>query len=127
MMLDEDAVRGLLRMQDLIPVMASALADPSRGKVVQPVRVVVPIAEHQGFLADLPRRCRARDAGGADHRRLRETDDGDLLLMMRRPEEMHVLVRRPGFATPRSAARSHSIVRPRVRSGARRETRKSVV
>jgi alanine dehydrogenase len=54
MMLDEKAVRGLLQMRELIPVMASALADLSGGKVVQPMRVMVPVAEHQGFLGVMP-------------------------------------------------------------------------
>lgn len=54
MMLDENAVRALLRMEELIPVMAGALADLSRGKVVQPVRVMVPVAEHEGFLGVMP-------------------------------------------------------------------------
>ena len=43
--LDEDAVRRLLRMEDLIPVMERALADFSAGKVVQPLRTIVPVAE----------------------------------------------------------------------------------
>ena len=54
MMLDEDAVRRLLRMEDLIPAMAGALADLSGGRAVQPVRVVVPVAEHEGFLGVMP-------------------------------------------------------------------------
>ena len=54
MILDEGAVRDLLRMEDLIPVMASALADLSSGKVVQPMRVMVPIADHAGFLGLMP-------------------------------------------------------------------------
>jgi ornithine cyclodeaminase/alanine dehydrogenase-like protein (mu-crystallin family) len=54
MMLDEDAVRRLLRMEDLIPAMAGALADLSAGRVVQPVRLMLPIAEHQGFFATMP-------------------------------------------------------------------------
>jgi len=52
--LDENAVRRLLDMQDLIPVMARALADLSRGTVVQPVRVIVPVEEHRGFLGVMP-------------------------------------------------------------------------
>jgi alanine dehydrogenase len=48
--LDEDAVRRLLRMEDLIPVMERALADFSAGKVVQPLRSIVPVSEHGGFL-----------------------------------------------------------------------------
>ena len=54
MILDEGAVRALLRMEDLIPVMASALADLSSGKVVQPMRVMVPVADHGGFLGLMP-------------------------------------------------------------------------
>ena len=54
MILDEAAVRDLLRMEDLIPAMAGALADLSSGKVVQPMRVMVPVAEHQGFLGIMP-------------------------------------------------------------------------
>jgi ornithine cyclodeaminase/alanine dehydrogenase-like protein (mu-crystallin family) len=54
MVLDEDAVRGLLRMEELIPVMAEALAELSSGKVVQPVRVVLPVAEHHGFFFLMP-------------------------------------------------------------------------
>lgn len=52
--LNEDAVRRLLRMERLIPAMEQALADLSAGRVVQPLRVVVPIAEHHGFLGVMP-------------------------------------------------------------------------
>jgi alanine dehydrogenase len=54
MILDEAAVHALLRMEDLIPVMAGAMADLSAGKVVQPMRVMLPVAEHQGFLGIMP-------------------------------------------------------------------------
>jgi ornithine cyclodeaminase/alanine dehydrogenase-like protein (mu-crystallin family) len=54
MILDEDAVRGLLRMEELIPAIARALADLSGGKVVQPMRVMMPIADHGGFLGLMP-------------------------------------------------------------------------
>jgi alanine dehydrogenase len=54
MMLDEDAVRRLLHMKDLIPAMARALAELSAGRVVQPVRLMLPVAEHQGFFATMP-------------------------------------------------------------------------
>jgi alanine dehydrogenase len=62
MTLDEKAVRALLSMEELIPVMARALADLSSGKVVQPVRVMVPVAEHQGFLGIMPAYGRALGA-----------------------------------------------------------------
>ena len=54
MLLDEDAVRGLLRMEDLIPAMERALADLSAGQVVQPVRLMLPVLEHKGFFATMP-------------------------------------------------------------------------
>jgi alanine dehydrogenase len=57
MILDEDAVRRLLRMEDLIPAIARGLADLSGGKVVQPMRVMMPIADHQGFLGLMPAYC----------------------------------------------------------------------
>src|SRR2546423_14220217 len=41
-------------MDDLISAMESALADLSSGKVVQPMRVMVPVAEHQGFFGIMP-------------------------------------------------------------------------
>jgi len=52
--LDEPAVRRLLRYEDLIPAVALGLADLSLGKVVQPVRSVLPITPHQGFFAVMP-------------------------------------------------------------------------
>jgi len=50
MILDERAVHELLKMEELIEAMAKAMADLSSGKLVQPGRVMLPIAEHQGFL-----------------------------------------------------------------------------
>jgi ornithine cyclodeaminase/alanine dehydrogenase-like protein (mu-crystallin family) len=52
--LDEDAVQRLLDLPELIDEMERALADFSAGKVVQPTRVVVPVAEHQGFFGLMP-------------------------------------------------------------------------
>jgi ornithine cyclodeaminase/alanine dehydrogenase-like protein (mu-crystallin family) len=52
--LDEPAVQARLRYEDLIPAVADALADLSSGKVVQPVRTVLPVAPHQGFFAVMP-------------------------------------------------------------------------
>jgi hypothetical protein len=44
MNLDESAVSSLLRMQEVIPAMERALANFSSGKVVQPMRVMLPVA-----------------------------------------------------------------------------------
>jgi len=52
--LDEGAVREHLRMDELIPAMASALADLSAKKAVQPVRTVRPVADHAGFFGVMP-------------------------------------------------------------------------
>jgi len=54
MILDERAVHDLLKMEDLVPVIATAMADLSSGTVVQPMRVMLPVAEHQGFLGLMP-------------------------------------------------------------------------
>jgi len=52
--LDEPAVEQRLHYQDLIPAIAEALAALSAGRVVQPVRSVLPVAPHQGFFAVMP-------------------------------------------------------------------------
>jgi len=52
--LDEQAVRARLHYQDLIPAIAQALAALASGKVVQPVRTVLPVAPHHGFFAVMP-------------------------------------------------------------------------
>lgn len=54
MFLSEDQVRELLPMRELIPAIAKALCDLSSGKVIQPVRMVVPVAEHSGFFGVMP-------------------------------------------------------------------------
>src|SRR5918992_5344104 len=54
MNLEESAVGRLLRMEEVIPAMERALADFSSGTVVQPVRTMLPVAEHQGFLGLMP-------------------------------------------------------------------------
>ena len=54
MNLDEAAVDRLLRMEEVIPAMERALADFSSGKAVQPVRTMLPVAEHKGFLGLMP-------------------------------------------------------------------------
>ena len=52
--LDEAAVRSFLSMEELIPAMASALSDLSNNKAVQPVRTIIPVADHKGFLGVMP-------------------------------------------------------------------------
>jgi ornithine cyclodeaminase/alanine dehydrogenase-like protein (mu-crystallin family) len=60
--LDEPAVQQRLHYPDLIPAIAQALAALSAGKVVQPVRAVLPVAPHRGFFAVMP--AYADGAGG---------------------------------------------------------------
>ncbi len=52
--LDESEVRRLLDMKALIPAMERALRALSAGEVAQPVRVMVPVARHGGFLGSMP-------------------------------------------------------------------------
>ena len=52
--LDEAAVRRFLDMRAVIPAMERALRALSAGEVAQPVRVMVPVAEHVGFLGSMP-------------------------------------------------------------------------
>lgn len=54
MYLDEADVRQLLRMDEVIPAMEEALSAFSSGRVVQPVRQIVPVQEHQGLLGVMP-------------------------------------------------------------------------
>src|SRR5256885_13815409 len=62
MVLSEDEVRKLLRIEDLIPAMAEALRDLSAGAVLQPLRTVLPVSEHEGFLGVMPACGRALGA-----------------------------------------------------------------
>ena len=54
MQLDEGAVRELLSLEALIPAMEEALVALSAGRVEQPVRVLLPVAEAGGFLGVMP-------------------------------------------------------------------------
>ncbi|MDQ6809003.1 MAG: NAD(P)-binding domain-containing protein [Verrucomicrobiota bacterium] len=65
MFLGEAEVRSLLRMEELIPAMAGALQELSAGKVEQPVRVVLPVAEHDGFFGVMPAYVSSSRALGA--------------------------------------------------------------
>lgn len=52
--LDEEAIRPLLRLEDLIPAMEQALIDFSSGRVLQPVRSIVPVPQHNGLMGLMP-------------------------------------------------------------------------
>lgn len=52
--LDESRVAAVLRLEELIPAMRGALAALSAGRVVQPVRTVVSVADRAGFLGVMP-------------------------------------------------------------------------
>jgi thiomorpholine-carboxylate dehydrogenase len=52
--LDEAQVRQHLRMADLIPAMEKALSHFSAGKVIQPVRQVIPVDPPGGFYGIMP-------------------------------------------------------------------------
>ncbi|HEU4353639.1 MAG TPA: NAD(P)-binding domain-containing protein [Burkholderiales bacterium] len=54
LILDEAAVRRFLEMRALIPTVERALRALSAGEATQPVRVMVPVAGHGGFLGSMP-------------------------------------------------------------------------
>jgi alanine dehydrogenase len=54
LILDEAAVRRLLNMRALIPAVERALRTLSAGEAAQPLRVMVPVAGHGGFLGSMP-------------------------------------------------------------------------
>jgi ornithine cyclodeaminase/alanine dehydrogenase-like protein (mu-crystallin family) len=55
--LREEQVRSVLSYDELIPVMRRALMDLSAGRVVQPLRTVMRVAEHSGWFAVMPVVC----------------------------------------------------------------------
>ena len=52
--LNEEQVRAALGYDELIPAMRQALMDLSAGRVVQPLRTVMRVAEHGGWFAVMP-------------------------------------------------------------------------
>jgi ornithine cyclodeaminase len=66
-LLAEDDVKSVLSMDDLIDAMASALQQFSSGRVVQPVRTVIPMAEDAfaGFMPAFVRGAPGVDRGAA--------------------------------------------------------------
>ena len=60
--LNEEEVRNRLRMEDLISAMAGAMRDLSAGTVVQPLRTVLEVSPHAGFLGVMPASGRALGA-----------------------------------------------------------------
>jgi ornithine cyclodeaminase/alanine dehydrogenase-like protein (mu-crystallin family) len=65
MFLSEEQVRAALPMDELVAAMREALRELSGGRVQQPVRVVVPVAEHSGFFGVMPAYAATRSALGA--------------------------------------------------------------
>ncbi len=65
LLLREADVRQLLTMDDTIGLMEEALRAFSAGGVVQPVRTVVPVQPHAGFLALMPAYLTASEGLGA--------------------------------------------------------------
>jgi ornithine cyclodeaminase/alanine dehydrogenase-like protein (mu-crystallin family) len=52
--LNEDDVRAVLKYDDLIPAIRQALMDFSAGRVIQPLRTVMSVADHGGWFAVMP-------------------------------------------------------------------------
>ena len=61
----DDDVHALLTYEELIPAMARALTDYSAGRVVQPLRSTIPVAQHGGFLFVMPAYAEGSRALGA--------------------------------------------------------------
>ncbi len=55
--LDENTIRPLLLLEDLIPAMETALIAFSAGRVTQPVRSIVHVPQHRGFMGVMPAVC----------------------------------------------------------------------
>jgi ornithine cyclodeaminase/alanine dehydrogenase-like protein (mu-crystallin family) len=53
-MLSEEQVRALLTYRELIPAMRRALMDFSAGRVLQPLRAILPVAAHGGWFGVMP-------------------------------------------------------------------------
>jgi ornithine cyclodeaminase/alanine dehydrogenase-like protein (mu-crystallin family) len=53
-MLSEEQVRALLSYEELIPAMRKALMDFSAGRVLQPLRALLPVAAHGGWFGVMP-------------------------------------------------------------------------
>jgi ornithine cyclodeaminase/alanine dehydrogenase-like protein (mu-crystallin family) len=65
-LLTESDVKAVLTMDDLIETMASALQRFSSGRVVQPVRSVIPVEGDHSFFATMPAYVRASEGAGAN-------------------------------------------------------------
>ena len=52
--LDEEQVRAVLRMEDLIPAIETALTEFSAGRVAQPVRQMLSVEPHGGYFGAMP-------------------------------------------------------------------------
>jgi len=65
LLLREEDVRAVASVRDLIPEMEAALRAFSTGGAVQPLRVVVPVAAHGGFLGAMPAHLGVPEALGA--------------------------------------------------------------
>jgi thiomorpholine-carboxylate dehydrogenase len=62
LILDEQDVRRVLQMRELIPAMENALRQLSAGSVLQPLRTVLPVPQHAGFFGVMPARAQALGA-----------------------------------------------------------------
>jgi len=53
-LLDESVIRRALRLEDLIPTMEGALIDFSAGRVLQPLRSLIHLPQHNGIMGIMP-------------------------------------------------------------------------
>lgn len=52
--IDEAEIAGVLRMQDLIPVIRQTMIDFSRGRIAQPPRKMLPVQPYGGYFGSMP-------------------------------------------------------------------------
>ncbi|HEU5248873.1 MAG TPA: NAD(P)-binding domain-containing protein [Thermoanaerobaculia bacterium] len=121
MVLTEDDVRGLLRMKDLIPAVERALVDLSAGRAIQPVRTVIPVADHHGFFAVMPAYAGALGAKLVTFfPENRDRDTHHAIVVLFRPETGEPLVTMDGrlITEMRTAAVSAAATRALARADA---------
>ena len=53
-LLDESAISRVLRLEELIPAMERALIDFSAGRVLQPLRSLIPLPQHSALMGIMP-------------------------------------------------------------------------
>lgn len=108
-------------MKDLIPAVERALVDLSAGRAIQPVRTVIPVADHHGFFAVMPAYAGALGAKLVTFfPENRDRDTHHAIVVLFRPETGEPLVTMDGrlITEMRTAAVSAAATRALARADA---------